>query len=177
MEYEYMMWLIESIDPRSGVGDYYQPVFEELFIRDFEWGPRFSDDENRAKDGLELRERFADSIGIPVSELGLDWKPCSCLEMMVALAHRIEYEIVAIPGEEDVPKWFWTFMRNMGLDPSDIGTEDIRYVDFCIERWLKRKYSRDGSGGIFVVNDSYFDMRKMTIWKQMNAVLNEVMEF
>ena len=58
-----------------------------------------------------------------------------------------------------------------------MGVEDLNYVDFCINRWLERKYQRNGNGGIFMVRDNYFDMRKMTIWKQMNAVLNEVADF
>lgn len=177
MEYEYMMWLIESIDPLGRVGDYYQPVLEELYVRDFEWGAKFPDDENRAKDGLELRKIFASESGIDKSEIGIDWKPCSCLEMMIAIARRIEFEIVAVPGSEDVPRWFWMFMHNLGLDPSDAGCEDLVYVDSRISRWLQRKYQRDGKGGIFVVSDDYFDMRKMTIWKQMNAVLNEMIDF
>ena len=173
MEYEYMLWLIESIDPRHIIGDYYQPVLEELYVRDFEWGSKFPDDENRAKDGLELRNGFASDFNIRRSEIGIDWKPCSCLEMMIAIAKRIEYEIVAVPGSEDVPRWFWMFMHNMGLDPSDAGCEDLVYVDSRITRWLQRNYGKNGKGGIFVVKDDYFDMRKMTIWKQMNAVLNE----
>ena len=173
MEYEYMMWLIESIDPRNIIGDYYQPVLEELYLRDFKWTSKFPDDENRAKDGLELRNQFADIANIPVSEIGIDWKPCSCLEMLVAIAHRIEYEIVAVPGEENVARWFWMFMHNIGLDPSDSGVEDLNYVDYRIDMWLDRKYKKNGEGGIFEIRDDYFDMRKMSIWKQMNAVLNE----
>ena len=177
MEYEYMRWLIESIDPRHIIGDYYQPVLEELYFVDFEWSSEYSDDENRAKDGIELRRKYADECGIEESELGIDWKPCSCLEMMIAIANRIEYEIVAVPGMEDVPRWFWMFMHNLGLDPSDAGIEDLNYVDSCIGRWLHRGYKKNGLGGIFAVRDSYFDMRKMSIWKQMNAVLNEEMAY
>lgn len=177
MEYRYLMWLIESIDPRGIVGDYYQPVLEELYFTDFKWLDGYEDDENRARDGVDLRKIFADSYGISESEIGIDWKPCSCLEMMVAIARRIEYEILAIPGTEDVPKWFWMFMRNLGLDPTDSGVEDLNYVDYCINRWLSRKYQKNGFGGIFMVKDNYFDMRRMTIWKQMNAVLNEVADF
>ncbi len=177
MEYRYLLWLIESIDPKGAIGDYYQPVLEELYFTDFKWSDDFPDDENRAKDGVDLRDKFADLYGISRHDLGIDWKPCSCLEMMVAIARRIEYEILAIPGHEDVPKWFWMFVRNLGLDPQDMGVEDLNYVDFCINRWLERKYQKNGNGGIFMVRDNYFDMRKMTIWKQMNAVLNEVADF
>lgn len=177
MEGDYLRWLIESIDPERMIGDYYQPVYEELYLTDFKWSKQFPDDENRAKDGLFLRELFADYYGMEVGEIGIDWKPCSCLEMIIAIARRIEYEIVAIPGKENVPKWFWTFMRNLGLDPSDAGVEDINYVDSCINKWLDRDFQRNGKGGIFMVSDNYFDMRKMSIWKQMNAVLNETTDF
>ena len=177
MEYEYLKWLIESIDPRHIVGAYYQPVLDELYLTDFRWGEKFPDDENRARDGLALRDLFAEDRGIVVSDIGIDWRGCSCLEMMIAIARRIEYEIIAVPGCENIPKWFWRFTENMGLGVSERRISDIRYVDDMIRNWLDRRYKKDGEGGIFVVKDSYFDMRKMTIWKQMNAVLNEEIDF
>ena len=190
MEYEYYLWLIDSIDPLGTARDYYQPVLEELYLRDFEWGNRFQDDSNRASDGLVLREIFANGRGMPLSEIGIDWKPCSCLEMMIGIARRIEFEILAMPGEEDIPKWFWRFIENLGLvgfrekcgrgavgnsvnGVGNGGVSEYEFIDNRINDWLNRKYSKDGTGGIFVVRDSYFDMRRMPIWKQMSAVLNE----
>lgn len=176
MEYEYFMWLVDSIDPLKTARDYYQPIFEELYLRDFEWGSRFEDDANRASDGLVLREIYAHERGMPVSEIGIDWKPCSCLEMMIGIARRIEFEILAMPGEENIPRWFWRFMEGLGLSVWKVGIDDISDVDRKINIWLDRRYQRNGDGGIFVVRDPYFDMRRMPIWKQMSAVLNEYEE-
>ena len=171
MEHAYFKWLIESIDPKHMIGNGYQPVFEMLFDTDYRWTKRFPDDENRARDGLALRERFAEIKGVDVSEIGLSGKPCSCLEMLVALATRIEFEILSMPGDENVPKWFWRFMDGLGLLPTNPMIKDPNYVSERLNIWLDRKYERDGSGGIFVIDNHYFDMRKMTIWKQMTAVL------
>ena len=180
MEFEYYRWLIDSIDPDGTARNYYQPVLEELYLRDFEWGNKFQDDENRARDGLDLRDIFASERGMLESEIGIDWKPCSCLEMMIGIARRIEFEILAMPGEENIPKWFWRFIESMGLigfrEKGVVGGEVV-FIDNKISNWLNRRYSRDGSGGIFVVHDSYFDMRRMPIWKQMSAVLNEIGDF
>lgn len=179
MEFEYFKWLIGSIDPLGTARDYYQPVLEELYLRDFEWGHRFQDDANRAFDGVVLREEFASERGMPVSEIGIDWKPCSCLEMMIGIARRMEYEILAMPGEENIAKWFWRFIENMGLINfrencgHGTGISEVEFIDSKINLWLNRKYSKDGRGGIFVVKAGFFDMRKMPIWKQMSAVLNE----
>lgn len=177
MEHEYFMWLIRSIDPKHVISDDYLPVLEELYLIDFRWSNRFQDDENRAKDGLWLRHIFASERGIETSEIGIDWKRCSCLEMLIGIARRIEYEILAIPGEENVPKWFWRFIDSLGIGPYEDNVRDLNYVDERISLWLDRRYYKNGKGGIFIVNDSYFDMRKMTIWKQMNAVVNEVADF
>ena len=177
MEGEYLRWLIESIDPRHTVGDYYQPVYDELYLTDFKWMTRFPDDENRAADGVWLRRVFAEENGLEVSDLGLDWKPCSVLEMLVAIARRIEYEILAWPGEENVPKWFWMFMENLDIGPDSRRISDLNYVDNQISNWLNRRITRDGSGGIFVSHIHGIDMRKLSIWSQMNAVLNEKSDF
>ena len=60
MEYEYYIWLIDSIDPLGTAREYYRPVLEELYLRDFTWQHRFQDDENRALDEIgraSCRER------------------------------------------------------------------------------------------------------------------------
>ena len=77
MEWEYFRWLIDSIDPNHKIGDYYQPVYEELYLTDFRWISKYSDDQNRAMDGIELRRVFADERGISTSEINIDWKRCS----------------------------------------------------------------------------------------------------
>ena len=178
MEGEYLKWLIESIDPDHAVGDYYQPVYNELYLLDFRWTKRFPDDESRAADGIWLRRIFAEENGLEASDIGIDWKPCSCLEMLVAIARRIEYEILAWPGEENVPKWFWMFMENLDIDPGQRRIVDLNYVDIQIDNWLDRHINRDGAGGIFVIHNTRFlDMRKLSIWNQMNAVLNETADF
>ena len=82
-----------------------------------------------------------------------------------------------MPGEENVPGWFWRFMESLELLPENPRISDPSYVTKRLDIWLDRKYERDGKGGIFVVKDGYFDMRKMTIWKQMNAVCNEISDF
>lgn len=177
MEEKYYEWLIESIDPLGTARDYYQPVLRKLYSTDFRWSHRFEDDRNRAEDGLTLRTIFADVVGLDVADLGLNETPCSCLEMMVAIARRIELEILSMPGEDDIPKWFWRFIEGLGLGAFKPEIDTESYIERRINLWLDRKYYRNGYGGIFVVHDDFFDMRKMTIWKQMNAVLNEEMDF
>lgn len=177
IERRYFEWLIGSIDPRQIIGEDYQPVFDTLYFTDFRWTSHQKDDENRASDGLWLRRIFADEIGVDERNVCPPEKKCSCLEMLIALARRIEYDILAIPGEENVPKWFWMFMNNLGLGPNSDARWVDGYVEQRLELWLDRKYAKDGYGGIFVIKDPYFDMRRLSIWRQMNIVLNETMEF
>lgn len=194
-EFEYFKWLHESIDPKKLVGDEYLPVLEKLFTTEFRWMKKYFDDENRAKDGEYLRKRFMESDRIyrdalrnefeDMKSKGIDpnvfhWfyvKPCSCLEMMVALAIKIEYDFMSLPGEENIPKWFWGFVSNIGIGPYNPDINDMRYVEERINKWLNRRYLTNGEGGIFVVHSDGFDMPKLELRKQMYAVINENISF
>lgn len=194
-EFEYFKWLIESIDPDNIIGEDYDSVLKELYFTNFKWMKKYKDDENRAKDGVYLRTIFMNSSrelrdamrvecnyilkngGTIENEFWFYRKPCSCLELLVSIARKIEYDFVAIPGEENIPKWFWRFMDSMGLSPNSEKVKNPRYVSERIDKWLGRRYQRNGEGGIFIVNSDDFDMPKLELRKQMYAVLNEEMEY
>jgi hypothetical protein len=52
---------------------------------------------------------------------------------------------------------------------------DRYQVDRILERFLERRYERNGKGGLFTVNNG-FDMRGTEIWYQMNYYLREVIK-
>lgn len=194
-EIRYFEWLIESIDPEHMIGDFYRPVYEKLYSTDFRWFKKYDDDENRAKDGVNLRSDFKDTSrkirddfraefemidadgGDVMQEHWYYAKPASCMEVLISIARRIEYDYLAIPGEENVPKWFWTFVDNMGIGASESRISDERYVDGRIQKWLSRKYEKNGEGGIFVTKSSHFDMPKLILRQQMNIVINENIDY
>lgn len=182
MENKYYKWLVSFIDPKGLMGSGTQAMIRDLYNTDFRTKRGFEDDKNRALDGTYLRVIFAEEhkkyteleepnrIGCYADIdlwIGIPGKACSCLEMLVGLARRIESEFYG--SEDGVANCFWYFIRNIGIDISD----DIQTVNAKIKKWIDREYEADGTGGLFVTNRSYIDMRECTIWQQLNIVLVE----
>lgn len=131
-------------------------------------------DGNRANDGEKLRYRFA--LLQDCEELSdyLD-DPCSVLEMMIALAIRVEENIMSDPEIGDrTSQWFWDMITNLGLgDMMDIHY-NRKYVDDVIWRFLNREYEPDGRGGLFRIRNCERDLRDVEIWCQFNYYINTI---
>lgn len=73
-------------------------------------------DENRALDGKALRLEYGDDTGDMVTPSDLR-EPATYLEVMVALADRIENDIMCDPLDKPDPsKWFKLMVDNLGLE-------------------------------------------------------------
>lgn len=131
-------------------------------------------DENRAKDGIGLRWRFAWEHGYNSVPACLDG-PCSVLEMMVRLSLYCEENIMDNPliGNR-TGQWFWGMIINLGLGGMTDNRFDKRYVDDVIQRFLNREYDSDGKGGLFYIKDCDRDVRDMEIWHQLCRYLNSI---
>ena len=115
-----------------------------------------ANDENRLHDGLDLRYRFDEPN---------NYEPCSVLEMMIALADRIESTIMDDPVYGDrTGQWFWAMINNLGLTSMTDDRFDIRYVEDTIDCFLDRNYAPDGRGGLFRIRDCEYDLRDVEIW-------------
>ena len=136
-------------------------------------------DENRASDGIELREEYMRDIGYSGY---LDMKlECSVFEMLIGLARRMDFE-TSDPNDpydtsDSTAYWFWEMIENLGLiefdDDSYIDLEGQTYVDWILDGFINRQYDSDGNGGIFPLNGVCEDQRKVEIWYQMSAYLME----
>lgn len=127
-------------------------------------------DGNRAEDGVSLRYRFGYEMNYadPVIAECLDDRDCSVLEMMVALAHRCEEEIMSDPELGDrTGDWFWGMVTSLGLWNMTDSIFNQTRVATTIKRFLNRQYNSDGSGGLFTVRDAMEDLRGVDIWYQM----------
>ena len=63
---------------------------------------------------------------------------------------------------------------NLGLGSMDDRGYDEGEKKKIINRFLDRKYDRNGKGGLFTVKDRpSIDMRNIEIWYQMSWYLNE----
>lgn len=165
----YFEWMYRLVcDNRYAKGSGYKSLLTYLYNTPFTY--TIGMDGNRAADGIDLRYRFASECGYEDSMIAtyLDDRPCSILEMMVALAIRCEEHIMEDSDVGDrTGQWFWNMIVSLGLG----GMIDVRfnptYVKFVIDRFLDHKYERNGKGGLFTVENSRRDMRSIEIWYQM----------
>lgn len=145
-----------------------------LFNREFYW--TIEHDDNRAADGLYLRKDYAEAEFVDYRDLGLEGS-CSVLEMLIALACRINDELLWNPNEDKTVSIFWSMLSNLGFDGmSDEYWNDGLWVDainFRVDTLLDRAYSWDGSGGLFPLKTAKTDQRKVEIWYQANAYVLE----
>ena len=128
-------------------------------------------DENRAVDGLDLRETFINSLG-KISIGPQDDLPCSILEMLIALAMRCNDWIIC-DVDDHYSEWFWTFLDNLGLLVYDDRRYNSSKVDDILRKWLDREYRFDGSGGLFPLANPEIDQRMIEIWSQLVYYLDE----
>lgn len=130
-------------------------------------------DINRAKDGVDFRYRYPYARPEAIS-LYLNG-PCSVLEMMIALAKRLEETIMDDPKLGDrMSQWFWEMVVNMGLGSMVDDNYDEAYVEDAIDILLNREYDYDGKGGLFRVKHCDYDMRDVEIWSQMCWYLDSI---
>lgn len=134
-------------------------------------------DDNRAYDGIDLRYRFGREMDIPQFEIAdsLDNRPCSVLEMMIALAIRCEEHIMEDSEMGNrTGQWFWNMIVSLGLGSMNDTKYDEIYVDECLDRFLNRKYKRNGEGSLFTIEHPKRDMRNVEIWYQMCMYLEDL---
>lgn len=146
-----------------------------MMLHETEFVYSIRNDLNRAKDGLDLRYRFALSNGDYgyISEC-LEG-PCSVLEMMIALAVRCEEHIMDDPDIGDrTGQWFWTMISNLGLESMTDARFDRDYVKYRLDIFLNRKYDANGYGGLFTVEHCDCDLRTVEIWYQMCWYLKSI---
>ena len=137
------------------------------------------EDETQATNGMELRRRYAEFVGKESgkSERDIDriWKTihgkCSVLELLVHLCIRLDEMTNEEESGTTVSKFFDVILENLAIDITD----NEAGWSAVIGDFLHRNYDKDGSGGgLFPVkNIGDKDARKMPIWFQLNAWLNE----
>jgi len=168
----YFDWLFKKVTSSSPIRKRYKKLLKYLFERDFYWSIPL--DENRCFDALNLREEFFDEFvdiyyPISVEEIEDNFKPNSCnlFEMMVALALRIELDIIGNQNYGNYEVWFWRMINNLGLYTMDDHNFDREMVSKVIDIFLNRKYEPDGEGNIFYIRGDSRDMREVEIWCQL----------
>lgn len=136
-------------------------------------------DDNRYADGISLRYRFGYDNDIPDAAIAseLDTKPCSVFEMMVALALRMEEDVMATAKEDRTSIWFMQMLESLDLIDMTDDRFDENEARYIIDRFLNREYRRDGAGGLFTIkNRPDKDLRDVEIWYQAMWHLNDILK-
>lgn len=172
----YFNWMCQLVSVRRySKGRSYRKLLQFLHRVDFYY--IIPMDSNREADGIDLRYRFGYENSYEESMIAsfLDDRPCSVLEMMIALAIRCEENIMDDPDIGDrAGQWFWSMIVNLGLEDMDDVKYNESYIDRAINRFLNREYKRNGEGGLFTVRHSGRDLRNVEIWYQMCWYLDEL---
>ena len=168
----YYDWLLEQIDYYPGEDDKIDKALEILFITPFRWS--IENDDNRAEDGLQLRSIFIDEEGWNTNPFFEE--DCSVLEMLIALAMRIESDIMWDGENDKTAKWFWEMFDNLGFNRVDV--DDYEYV---IDAFLDRTGYKNGFGVLFPLEKSntkqHRNWKKVEFWEQAQSYLMENYEF
>ena len=168
----YFNWLYETVcENRFSEEVSYKKLLTQLHNTEFRYILLM--DDNRAEDGLCLRDRFADKCDIPDIDRYLHG-PCSVLEMMVALAIRCEESTMDDPKYGDrTGQWFWLMVGNLGLGAMKDVRYDKAHVRKVLEKFLNREYEYDGRGSLFHIRNCDTDLRNIEIWNQMWWYMSE----
>lgn len=174
VENDYFGWMFELIcKNRYSDAHSYKKLL--AYLHDVEFTYSIRNDADRAHDGISLRHRYArlnDDYEYVMDCLN---KPCSVLEMMIALAIRCEETIMTNPQIGDrTGQWFWKMIVNLGLGSMTDARFDEHYVKDVVDKFLKHKYEPDGHGGLFMIRDCKHDLRKVDIWCQMLWYLDRI---
>lgn len=176
---EYFEWMYNLVINDRDVRDLsYRKLLSSLHSVKFTY--ILDRDGNRAGDGISLRYRFGRAHGYSreVIEEYIDVRPCSVLEMMIALALRIEEDIMDDYDYGDrTGQWFWSMIISLGLATEYDSRFDREYVESTISAFLNRKYKRNGKGGLFTLTETRKDLRKVEIWYQAMWFLDENFDF
>ena len=171
---EYFEWLCDTVcGKRYSKSISYRKLLIFLYNKEFTYF--VLNDDNRAKDGINLRWRYSWETGNDYDEvLACLSGPCSVLEMMVALSISCE-EFMNDPQIGDrTGQWFWGMIANLGLGSMNDSRFDEQYAEDVIERFLNREYEPNGEGGLFTIRNCNRDLRTVEIWYQLCWYLDNI---
>lgn len=169
---QYLEWLYQSIGVVRNQNPHrsFWQLANQLYRTPFIWSVH--NDDNRAEDGKALRIEFVDALEFDVMEIDPGWLEldCSVLEMLIALARRAAFQSDEHPGD-----WFWKMATHLGIRyPDSVYSEQVqREVKYNVNRFLHRKYKKNGDGGLFPLRHAQRDQRTIELWYQLSAYLLE----
>lgn len=134
-------------------------------------------EQNRIIDATDLKVEFCETHPEIDKDIIFFNKP-SVLEVMVALARRIDDDIMYDPNVGlNASQWFWEMIRNLNMETFTDDNYNYTWssddVDIILSRMMDRAYDKNGIGSLFPLKNPTFDARNVEIWTQMQAWLSE----
>ena len=166
----YFDWLLLIVAPNYDQRANHIKLLIALYSTEFHWVVKR--DQNRARDGMDLRSDYRQDTGLYPELYG----PCTCLEMFVAMAIRCENELMYKydpDAGDQTDHWFWMMINNLGLDYYDDSHFNERAVNNILERFMSRKYGPDLAFCPFPVENFVPDFEQMELAYQMNFYIRE----
>ena len=163
---EYFEWLYKYVC-KGRVNSKISYIKLFALLHDIEFTFYIYNDVNRARDGVDLRYRFAMKMDDERVMDILDG-PCSVLEMLIALSIRCEETIMDDTSYGDrTSQWFWNMLSNLDISYMN---DDLYNREEAVEKiydFLEKRYDPDGKGGLFYIKDCKYDLREEEIWTQL----------
>jgi hypothetical protein len=164
IEEVYFNWLyhkVASLDVPQTPGLTFYRLARALHSIEYAW--LLPGDDNRVEDGIDLRFCFKRQTGISDSDWDWDAIPCSVLEMLIAFSNHAAFDTECYSERE----WFWVFLENLEISDLSDNKEDIEHlVVSSVDPFVWRTYQFNGVGGIFPIDDTNKDQRKLEVWYQ-----------
>lgn len=149
----YLRWLIDLVTTPDEANRY-QEIFKILYSQPYV--PVHPMDENRALDGIELRQEW---LGLFYEHAYIydGWleEPCSILEMLIALSRRANFTATSMTTDA----WFKTMLDNLSLRIPDVNFQENKHRVYDILDLMER-------GEISPFPTDYPDYRDQ-LWNQM----------
>ena len=172
-EEAYFNWLCNIVEvPLNDVKK--RNLLRDLHSQNFVWD--VPNDDNRNEDGIQLRDTF--SMEQPNFDYSMDGN-ATVLEMLVALSLQMDNILAGLGPERQIGKWFGELIDNLQLETyesfmthGEISRIRSRNAE-KIKIFLNRDYQRNGGGGLFPLRTAKVDQRRVEIWYQMMAYLDQ----
>ena len=131
-------------------------------------------DVNRIADGADLRKVFLSDADIDDSYIyEFDDMDVSVLEVLVGIAKRIEFQVGNTMEKDRTAEKFWVLVQNLDIEKYDSGNYKPLNIREKVQKWMERRFEKNGKGSIFPLSDAKTDQRKEEIWTQMSNYIWE----
>lgn len=149
--------LVEKLDPLHERTVILRCLYDTIYYSDIAM------DDNRRVDAISYRHSVTDEE--------YD-SPANCLEVLYVLSRKCEkilYDPSKGSEESQQVEFFWLMIENLGLieysdDDIKRNPEMVDEINRSIDKWLKRRFRRDGYGSPFFIPGER-NMNNIELWQ------------